>query len=71
LFDDTHQTIRELNLFENPSRDESQYRNEILSTRIYLLLMFASFIIISFYASIIEHTLTYQVSFCFHFYISI
>jgi len=61
LFDDTHQTIRELNLFENPSSDESQYRNEILSTRIYLLLMFVSIIVISFYASIIEHTFTYHV----------
>jgi len=57
--------IINLNLFEESHRDEHRRRNEILSTRIYILLMITSFVIILLHASIISYTLTYAVKLIF------
>lgn len=63
LFEMIHEGIVTLNLFKDPYNDEHGRRNEIISTRIYIVFMIIGVIVITFYASIIEHTLTYHVRF--------
>jgi len=55
------QSIKTFNLFKDPFNDEHGRKNEIISTRIYILFMIISVIVIISYALITEHTLTYQV----------
>ena len=50
-----------LNLFKEYYNDAIGRRNEIIMTRCYLLLMTIGLIVILFYASLVEHTLTYHV----------
>ena len=59
-FDTIHQWIVTFNLFKQPYNDDHGRRNEILATRIYVLLMSIAIIVIVFYASI-GHALTYHV----------
>lgn len=56
-----HQRIVNFNLFKEAYNDDHGRRNEILTTRIYVLLMIIAVIIIVFYALITEHTVTYYV----------
>lgn len=53
--------IRNYNLFEHSYTDEFTQRNEILSTRLYVLFMIIGFIAIVFYASIVQHIVIYHV----------
>ena len=56
-----YQWTMNYNLFEDSYTSEHTRRNEILSTRLYLLLMIIGLIAITFYTSIIQHTITYHV----------
>ena len=55
------------NLFKQAYNDAHGRRNEILSTRLYIILMLFGFIVIGFYSSLTEHQLTYHVEshYCF------
>lgn len=61
MFDKAREWIVTFNLFKHPYNDAHGRRNEILATRLYVLLMIGGVIVIGFYALIIEHTLTYNV----------
>lgn len=61
IFNPICKRIVNLNLFEEAHRDENRRKNEIISTRIYILLMIIGFIIIVLYASTIPYTLIYTV----------
>ena len=56
-----HRLVIKFNLFKHPYNDDHGRRNEIIATRIYVLLMIVAVVIIAFYALITEHTLTYHV----------
>ena len=60
-FADIHRLIINLNLFKYPYNDDHGRRNEIIATRIYVLLMIVAAIIIAFSTLITEHTYTYHV----------
>ena len=66
-----HEFVDNFNLFKLPYNDEHGRRNEILSTRLYILFMLLSVIMIVFYGLIIEHTLTFHVEKIFLFKIEI
>lgn len=56
-----HKIIITFNIFKSAINDEHGRRNEIISTRIYLLFMIVSIVVIISHALIVEHTLIYQV----------
>lgn len=61
IFNNIRTFVINYNLFKSPYNDEHGQKNEILSTRIYIVLLTISVIVIIFYGLIIEHTLTYHV----------
>jgi hypothetical protein len=61
MSDKAHKRIVTFNLFKHPYNDADGRRNEILATRLYVLLMIGGVVVIVFYALIVEHTLTYHV----------
>ena len=61
MYNRIYQFIINFNLFEEIHYDEYRRRNEILSTRVYILLMIIGFIVIVLYASIVPYTLTYAI----------
>ena len=60
-FTGIREQIISLNLFKQHYNDVTGRRNEIITTRCYVLLMMVGMTVIVFYASLVEHTLTYHV----------
>jgi hypothetical protein len=61
LFDTIRKWISNFNLFEHGYNDAHGRRTEIITTRIYLILMFIGLIVIIFYASLVQYSITYRV----------
>jgi len=53
--------ISEFNLFKKAYNDVQGRRNELLTTRVYVILMSVGLIVILLYGSLVEHTLTFNV----------
>ncbi len=61
LFVTIRKQVLNFNLFKEEYNDVHGRRNELLTTRLYVILMIIGLIVIVFYASLVEHTLTYHV----------
>ena len=53
--------ILNFNLFEERYNDAHGRRNEIITTRMYLILMILGLMVVIFYASVVEYSITYHV----------
>lgn len=51
-----------LNLFEASYNDAHGRRNEIVATRVYVMAVIIGLAVITFYASVVEYSVTYRVS---------
>jgi hypothetical protein len=56
------QKLLQLNFFKHPLNDEYGRRTEILTTRVYIILLIGSLIVLAFYTLVAEHTETVQES---------
>ena len=56
-----HDKLVRLNLFKHPINDEYGRRTEIINTRVYIMLVVSSLVILAFYTLIVEHTETVQI----------
>ena len=61
MFDTIRKWISNFNLFEHAYNDAYGRRTEIITTRIYSISMFIGLMVIIFYASLVEYSVTYRV----------
>lgn len=61
ILDKIYQWMKNYNLFEHSYTDEHTRRNELLSSRLFVLSMIIGSLTITFYSSIVQHTVTYYV----------
>ena len=61
IFNLIRTSILNLNVFEETYNDAHGRRNEIIATRVYVIVMIIGLVVIIFYTSLVGYTLTYRV----------
>ena len=61
IFNLIRTSILNLNVFEETYNDAHGRRDEIIATRVYVIVMIIGLVVIIFYTSLVGYTLTYRV----------